>query len=278
MLPTLCHASKYSLYNYFLALKYIMPPAPRRMRKMRKARRVPRGKVVRRRAIPKAMAKSYSYIFQPNDQWIASTNNSTPGDVAIVPLASPLANSAFLSPIPSQSGFQFYYDMGVGLSFRLNDLGNIVNFTRIYQEYKINSIQVKITYLTTDASIQGAGLLPTLNYVMDTSDSSAPQTLQDVQSKAGAKTLRVSSQRNVLNLNIKPYQRLNTAINPTASSDFPAKIVRAGWNSCVSTDVTHFAGKFWFQNMYLPTTASTNTAVQFEYKYNVSFRGAKNLF
>lgn len=252
---------------------------PRRIRKARKprrrvARRVRR--VPRRRAIPGAMMKSYNYTFQPNDQWIASTNNATPGDIAVVPFAPPLSAAGITSPVPSQSGFQFYYDFGLAMTFKISDVANLVNFARIYNEYKINSIQVKVTYLTTEANIQGLGLLPTMNYVMDTSNPVALTLLQDVQGKAGSRTVHVTSSRNTLTLNIKPFTRtvVATAPNNTAA----AKVERAGWISCLNQDVVHYAGKFWFQNVYLPTTSTTNTALQYEYKFNVSFRGAQNLF
>lgn len=254
-----------------------MPAAPRRMRKMRKARRAPRRAVRRpRRALPNAMMKSYNYSFHPNDQWIASTNNSTAGDIAIVPFAPPLSAAGITSPLPAQSGFNFFYDYGLAMTFKVSDIGNFVNFARIYDEYKINSIQVKLTYLATDAAINGNTLLPTLNYVQDTSNPQAPLSLQDVQGKAGARTLRVSPTRNVLNLNIKPHTRTSVATAP--NGNVPAKIERAGWISCLNQDVVHYAGKFWFQNVYLPVTSSTNTAIQFEYTFNVSFRGAQNLF
>lgn len=251
----------------------------RRIRKMRKPRRrVARRarRAVRRRSLPRAMMKSYNYVFQPNDQWITSTTNSVAGDIAVVPFAPPLSAAGITSPVPAQSGFNFYYDYGLAMTFKVSDIGNLVNFARIYNEYKINSIQVKITYLTTEANIQGLGLLPTMNYVMDTSNPVAPTVLQDVQGKAGAKTVRVTSSRNVLTLNIKPFTRTVVATAPNSTA--AAKVERAGWISCLNQDVVHYAGKFWFQNVYLPTTNTTNTAMQYEYKFNVSFRGAQNLF
>lgn len=229
----------------------------------------------KRRALPRAMAKSYNYTFQPDDQWIRSTSNTVAGDVAIVPNQPPLSGASITSPIPAQSGFAYYYDMGVGMSFNLQNLATFNTYAKLYDEYKINSIQVKITYLTTNADIQGAGILPTLNYVPDQDNASAPITLKDVQGKAGCRTLRVSNTRNVLNLNIKPYT-LTSVATPTAS--YPAKVQRAGWINTANTDIVHYAGKLWFQNLYLPVTSTTNTGLQFEYKFNVSFKGAQNLF
>lgn len=246
--------------------------APRRARKARKA---PMRKLRVRRALPSAMEKVYNYTFQPLDQWIASTANSTPGDIAIVPNQPPLSNASITSPVPAQSGFSFYYDMGVGMAFNLQQLSNFVAFTRIYDEYKINSIQVKMTYLTNEAQIVGAGLLPTINYVMDQDNAAAPLSLKDVQGKAGVKTLRISPSRNVLNLNIKPYT-LTSVATPTGA--FPAKVQRASWINTANTDIVHYAGKLWVQNMYLPVTTNSNTAIQFEYKFNVSFKGAKDLY
>jgi len=243
----------------------------------RSLRRAAKKQYRKRKGIPSAMAKVYSYTFQPDDQWIASTANSTAGDVAIVPLEPPLKTAGITSPVPAQSGFTFYYDMGVSMVFKVQDIGNFVNFARIYNEYKINSIQVKLTYLTADAAINGNALLPTLNYVMDTSDPFPPTALSDVQGKAGARTLHVSSQRNILTLNIKPHIRTVVA-TASPNSDASALVQRAGWISVNNQDVVHYAGKFWFQNMYLPVSSGVNTAIQWEYKFNVSFRGAKNLF
>lgn len=251
---------------------------PRRTRKMRKPRRrVARRarRAVRRRALPRAMTKTYNYTFQPNDQWIRSTANSIAGDIAVSPNQPPLSSASITSPVPAQSGFANFYDFGLGMSFKLQDIGSFNNFTRIYDEYKINSIQVKVTYLTQNADIQGLGLLPTMNYIADQDNAAAPVTLQDVQGKAGVRTLRVSNTRNVMSLNIKPYT-LTSVATPTAS--FPAKVQRAAWMNTANTDIVHYAGKLWFQNVYLPVTSTTNTALQFEYKYNVSFKGAQNLF
>lgn len=252
-----------------------MVPRPRRQRKMRKPRRVPRRNLRVRRALPRAMEKVYNYTFHPNDQWITSTPNSVAGDIAINPNEVPL-KTASISPVtPAKSGFNFFYDFGLGMSFNLQQLGNFVKFCSIYDEYKINSIQVKLTYLATDAAINGNTLLPTLNYVPDQDNAAAPLSLQDVQGKAGARTLRVSPTRNVLNLNIKPYTLSSVA---TTTASYPAKVQRAGWINTANTDIVHYAGKFWFQNIYLPVTTTTNTAIQWEYKFNVSFKGAKDLY
>lgn len=249
-------------------------PRPARLRKMRKPRRAPRRNLRGPRRMPQL--KTYNYVFQPNDQWLASTNNSQAGDIAIVPFGPPLSAASISLPVPAQSGFNFYYDFGLAMTFKLQDLSNIVNFARIYDEYKINSIQVKMTYLSTEANIGGTNLLPTMNYVMDTSNPQGPVQLSDVQGKLGSRTLRVKSDRNTLTLNIKPHTR--TAVATAPNGNVPAKVERAGWNSLLQQDVVHYAGKFWFQNVYLPITASTNTAIQIEYKFNVSFRGAQNLF
>lgn len=242
------------------------------LRKLRKARKVQK----RRPTGMKGLMKNYSYIFRPSTQYIRSV--ATAGDITISPAGAPLSVGTSISaPVASACGFNNYYDFGLGMRFRLKDCANHAAFTGIYDQYKINSITVKVTYLSTQAQIGGVSILPTMYYVGDFDDIQAPTSIADVQGKQGSKALRVSNARNTLTFNIQPHTLVNVEGGEEAANSY-TKVERAGWLDCNDPTIYHYAGKWWFTNMYLPQGSNTNTALQWEYVFNVSFRGAQNLF
>lgn len=246
-------------------------PRPRRMRKLRRRRPVVRRRA-KRSTGAKLINKVYSYVFKPNPQFLVSTKNL--GEIVLEPNVLPMSG-AISSPIAAVTGLANYYDMGFGLTFRLSDLTNSVNFRAIYDEYKILSVTAKATYLTTEANIQGLGLLPTMYYVMDNDNAVPPLSIHDVRGKQGSKELSVTSARNSFNLRIVPKQMISIG---TVAGVSQIRTANAGWCDCSDSTAQHFAGKVWISNMYLPAGSNTNTAIQWEFTYRVAFRGAQNLY
>lgn len=260
--------------NYFVTDSIM--PRPRRMRKRAPRRRGRKARVPRPFTGARGLTKNYSYVFKPSTQWIRSNTNS--GEVIVSPNIAPLGTSSNIgSPTASACGFNNYYDLGVGMRFSLKDCTNYLAFTGIYDQYRINSITVKVSYLSTQAQIGGVSILPSMHYVGDFDDASAPTDIHDVEGKQGSKVLRVSNTRNTLSLKIQPHVAVNVVGGDEVASSYN-KVEKAGWIDCVDPTVYHYAGKWWFTNMYLPAGNSTNTALQWEYVFNVSFRGAQNLF
>lgn len=244
----------------------------RRMRKRAPRRRMRKLRVPRNTGI-RGLTKTYSYLFKPDPQYLRS--NTVAGEI-VQSLTQPLANASISSINPSVLGLPNYYDFGVGLSFRVGDLMNINNFLAIYDEYKITNLKCRLTFLSGQAQIGGLSLLPTMNYVADQDNSIAPTSAHDVVGKQGSRALRVSNARNTFSLSIKPMVNHYVAAN-TGSGQFAA-LKASPWLDCAHPDILHNAGKFWFQNIYLPAGSSTNTAIQWEFTFNVSFKGAQNLY
>ena len=222
------------------------------------------------------LMKNYSYLFKPATQWIKS--NTQQGQILVQPYAAPLGSgSSITTPISGAIALPNYYDFGVGMRFSLRDCANYLAFTGIYDQYRINSITIKCTYLSTQAQIGGVNLLPTMYYVGDFDDAVAPTVISDVEGKQGSKCVRVSNTRNSLTLRIKPHIAINVLGDNDVGSSYN-KVSPAGWLDCEDSSVYHYAGKWFFTNVFLPAGSSTNTAIQWEYKFDVSFRGAQNLF
>jgi len=238
----------------------------------KKRARVPRKRFTGARGL----MKNYSYIFKPATQFIRSNTNS--GEIVLSPNIPPLSvGSSISSPTASACGFNNYFDFGLGLRFALKDCANYTAFTGIYDQYRINSVTVKVTYLTTQAQIGGTSILPTMYYVGDFDDAGAPLDITYVEGKQGSKAVRVSNTRNTLTLKIKPHLAINVLGGDDVAGSYQ-KVEKAGWLDCADPTIFHYAGKWWFTNVFLPAGNSHNTALQWEYVFNVSFRGAQNLF
>jgi hypothetical protein len=218
--------------------------------------------------------KPYSYVFKPDTQWMISTPLS--GTLQVTGNAvAPLSVVSLSSIGGSASLFTSYYDFGWALSFTLRDLQNASDFQQIYDQYRINWIDIKVTYLSQGANITGVGVLPTVYAVLDNDNAAVPGDARTVRSKQGSKTFRISDARNSFMMRCKP--KASIVVDSTTGGQQALQAPR-GWLDCNQDNILHFGAKFWADNVYLPAGTSTNTGIQLDYVYNVSFRGAQNLY
>lgn len=254
-----------------------MPPRTRRSFKPKRRVSRPKRKSTGNRKKStgqRLINKPYSYLFKPDTQWLSS--NALPGEIVKVGGAAPLGASSISTPFGSATGFANYYDFGVGMFFTLKDLANVLSYTSIYDQYRINWVDIKITYLSSNANITGVGVLPTIFSVTDNDNSTVPGNERTVRAKQGSKAFRVAENRNVMTMRVRP--KAVVVVDSTTGVIPALQAPTNGWLDCIENNVVHYGIKFWIDNVYLPIGTTTNTALQFEYTYNVSFRGAQNLF
>lgn len=240
----------------------------------RKARKVSRSM----RPGYKGINKSYNYNFTPGTQWISNYGVAAANAVNITPttLSGPLNPAAPGSTFVkvSQSSIPGYSDVGIAMPFSLLDVANYTVFSSVYDQYKLNWVKVKMTYLSNAASVNGAGLLPEVYYVVDNDDAVIPQSQNSVKAKQGSICFGIGDgNKTSRTITIKP--KLAQLVNIGATK---ANIQTGGWVDCNTQTALYYGLKMWITNMYLPAPGTQNTAIQFDYTYNVSFRGAQNLF
>jgi len=184
------------------------------------------------------------------------------------------ATSNFSQILPSSSGFENYYDVGLGVSFKLSDLTQEGLMADQFDQYRINRVDCVMEYLSNSAFVNGVGMLPTV-YIYNDIDSAVPPTaLRNVVGAAGVRQkLLADKQRIVIKHSCVP----RILIDSQAQASVAGK--PGQWIDCSERDIDHYAMKFYFTDLFLPpANSSQTTCVKFTFKYHVQYRGPLSLF
>lgn len=142
--------------------------------------------------------------------------------------------------------------------FSLSSLPTVSALTSVFDQYRINFIEVLIVPNMTETTVasQGPGILAS---AVDLDDANAPSNYSDVSNHEGS--LQSSGTMN-------HYHRWEPQYAvATYSGAFTSYSTARGWIDCGSPGVKHFGLKAYI------TTASAVTTFSLLARYNVSFRG-----
>ena len=163
-------------------------------------------------------------------------------------------------------------DLAGGVSFQLNDLASVNNFTILYDAYKITKVNCTIEYLN-NSSQAGLGYFnPTIWMYYDQDDAATPASLAPLTGKQGVRKHTFGSDRkNKVSFSFTP----TLAIDVEASTGNVPGIVAAkpSWVNCAFPNAIHNALKFWISDV--PAAFADNTppcAFRINWTYHVSFR------
>lgn len=164
-----------------------------------------------------------------------------------------------LSNLLDENGFSF--------QFTLASLRNYTDFTNLFDQYKINKVDLYFKLIqnpeapTTTNTV--ATYYPTLWFVRDYDDSST-MTVANMQEKQGVKRI-VMKPDAIQKISVYPkFQRM--AYQTLTSTGYSPG---TGFLDCVDSGVPHYALKTTFQ---VPASGAT-WEVEVQAKYHVSFRG-----
>jgi len=172
---------------------------------------------------------------------------------------------------PSNNGLVGFYDVGMATSFKLTDLAQHTAFTGMFDAYKINKVSLNIEYLNNVSAVNTTGLLPSVYLYWDQDDATIPSIGGlNIQAKQGVKRIQFGNKsRTTVRTSGRP--KMSIAV---AGSTLPeaSMIVKSSWLNCLTDDVTHYALKMYFTDLYLPGSAAVQQAFRFNWVYDVSFR------
>lgn len=92
-----------------------------------------------------------------------------------------------------QNAFQLTGAGGVTLgayTFKLSDLPNYTEFTSLYDQYKINKVQVTFIPKINGAMLNAGAQLPVIHSMIDSSDATPPATLAEMMENEDVKSTR----------------------------------------------------------------------------------------
>lgn len=155
------------------------------------------------------------------------------------------------------NGTQF----GIGQGFNLKQIVNWNELTELFDQYRIDKIELKVMYQSNVSPIDSEGRpgktspLPIMYYTPDFDDHTAPPSQASVL-EYGATKMRILSANDTFSIFLKPniakavYQGLTNAYE----SARPNKI------DCNYSQVEHFGMKYFFRNWFDANTDGTANA------------------
>lgn len=156
------------------------------------------------------------------------------------------------------SGNAAYNPYLTGVSWSLNQLPSVSEFTSLFDRYKITYIKLYV-HLKVDPSAQSAtaATYPKLYYIKDFDDASTPASLDALREYANCQVKVLNPNRPVV-IRIRPSQ-LNLVYRTGISSSYTPK-----WNQWVdmgTTDIPFYGLKMGIDNL-----TNTNYTVDIEAK------------
>lgn len=263
-------------------------PAPRFRRRARKmARRKPRRHVS---GLGRKSISNYAVNLLP--VWLQSTTGTPTGTVNIVSDQTNLApihpsgggvSSVISVPDAAGSGLVDYWSWGMALPFALSDLQQ-QTLPSIFDYFRINSVTCKVTYLANFASVTGTGVLPTIYTYIDNDDAVVPDAAYKVIGRQGVQKHDFTATKTSFTITFKPkFKAVTGLVGGTVQISKPT----TGWLDCAQSHVQHYGLKFWFENFPLigsgavpadPPVFAPPMGIQFDFKYNLSFKAPINMY
>jgi len=247
-------------------------------------RRVRRVRRVRRARIPRGVApatriqnKVYTYVFKPEALYINNySDGATPPNLGFKITPTPSSFAINIGGLTSSIlPFPQHYDFPMRATFALSDIANYNNFCLMYDQYKLLSVQMDITYIQNNSTLGSATILPTLNITTDQDDATLPTNAIQFLGKQGARRFTYGSKgRTKFTIKFKPnpVQPLQ-ANNASNTAIINTAVPQVGtWIDCLNPAVPHFAIKAWFENCKVYDPATACTAFRIDMTYRVAFK------
>ena len=252
---------------------------PLRRHRARRSRK-PRARHMRRHRVPRSFTgasliqKPYTLDFKLADTYMLG-NTSVAGALVFKSANSSTPfNSTNTSVLSSSSGLTNYYDVAMAIPFTFGDVKNFGSWLPLWDNYRINHINVKIESLCNSASIQSSQILPVGYSIVDRDDNTIPTSITQVSGRQGMKVLDFSNRsKQTYAIKIVPALAVAVANGSLTTTAYAQKSCKTWLDNQTTSTVPakYFGLKLWIANMWLPATTGTS-AFRFQVSYNVSFK------
>lgn len=253
----------------------------------RRPRRAPRRRAKKSNSgVSKGQLKQYTYNFRLNDQHLFAENGGTAQSFASTGGVGPL--NILANQVPSTTSIDNWHvygnsiyntnfaSIGGNITFSVNDLLNWGPFKGIYDNYRINYINVSVEYLNNVSTASGGGLMPTLYMFVDQdglASGSPPTVASDLTDRQGVRKFTFSSSKTRCSMRIKP--KLGLAVQDIAGAGFVARVQTNGWVDIQGPSAAYYGLLFWLEDFY--ANGAAPNALRWSFTYNISLNGALNL-
>lgn len=163
-------------------------------------------------------------------------------------------------------------DGGWGYAFQLDQLPNYLEFSALYDFYKIRAVEViwELTP-TAAATTKTSNIMPVVLAYPDYDDSTAPASLSDALQASQMERLQLSEARTSARRMIMPHVSYGVAGAATNLGGSQ----RSGFIDCSYAGVGHFGVKFWIKNFNSTTLTETGATVALSFRFHLTMRNPR---
>ena len=228
--------------------------------------------------------KIYTFDFNLQPQvYRSGVSVSEPPINRTGPATGPLQIGDFVDG-PAQTGIPLCLDVGWATPFRLNDIANSADFQALFDEYKINYIDVAIEALTspsTSGPQNGSGAvgvqaaMPTMYLFEDRDSNLPPVNTLSITGLQGVKKMKLGAgDKNIMKMRFRPRAKYDNIGSTTAvpAVSLAGLSQKATWIDCLYPNVAHYGMKGFVTDWLSTGTPNQWTGYRFNFRYNVSFR------
>lgn len=171
------------------------------------------------------------------------------------------------SGLTGTSGLPNFFDYSGAQNFSLGDTEYFLNFTGMFDAYKITKVKCTIDYLNNASSVNSTGLMPTIYMYWDQDDNFVPATQTSIMGKQGVKKTQLGyKNKTAASISLKPVVKTDSQ----GSSSVLA--TKSMWLDCTDETINHYGLKWYIADIYLPGSAAVTHAFRFNWTYYIEFR------
>lgn len=149
----------------------------------------------------------------------------------------------------------------------LSNVPDVAEFTNLFDQFTIDSVDVKFVCNRAAISAGNSAIFPTLLYAPDYNDSVAPGTVNDILSYGNLDVFQFSETARSVKYTLRPKAAVSVSSGTAIS---PGRL----WCSTSSASATPWYGfKYWLVDYN--STSSTGSVVTLYLTFHLSFRAPK---
>lgn len=144
------------------------------------------------------------------------------------------------SPVPNTQSF------GFSIQFSLQQVMEHLDFTTLFDRYKILGVKIQIIWHSNVAQMNNAAVFPTMYQIFDGDDATVPTSKNTMLKQEGVK-VKTLSRAGKYSFYCKPRQLISPSTSTAGSTN--ALTQRANWINSADAGVNHFGMKFFIDDI-----------------------------
>lgn len=161
------------------------------------------------------------------------------------------------------------YTIPFSMKFRLDQVINSTDITNLADNYRIKRAYVRLTYQSTQSSVNSLSIMPNVQWIQDTDDYNVPASINELREKMGVRFVTFGFNK-ICKINVTPKIQDTAA----GAGGVVANVAPKSWQWINSSfpNVEHYGIKGLLSNVSLPALTNGLTAFKFDVALSLEAR------